>query len=504
MSAMTSKVKSTGAANALISFINASPTAWHAVHNAAALLESAGFRRVEEGSNWEKDLAGGSKVFYTRNQSTLLAFTVPKAGFKPGTGVSVVATHTDSPNLRVRPISKRSKVGYLQVGVETYGGGIWHSWFDRDLSLAGRVVVSSQSSGSSDPSTKDKDTRTIDSHKYTSQLIKIKRPILRIPTLAIHLDRGVNDNFKFNNETEFIPILGLISSQLNAGKPAVVNTKDDSDDDDKKPTVGSGSGSVVANNHHPGLLDLLAQELGVGVEAIQDFELALYDTQPSCLGGLNNEFIFSPRLDNLMSTFSAVEALIRSSSENSIQELEGNINAIVCFNHEEVGSVSSTGAESSMLPNFLSRLSPTPSEHAATVGRSFLISADVGHAVHPNYTSKHEENHRPVMNGGIALKTNAKQRYTTDAWGSFLIRKLVERKGGNVQEFSSRNDMPCGSTVGPMLSKIGVRTVDVGMPILSMHSCRETGGAHDVQRCIDLFQSFFEGFATLDKDLQVV
>jgi len=152
----------------------------------------------------------------------------------------------------------------------------------------------------------------------------------------------------------------------------------------------------------------------------------------------------------------------------------------------------------------LSRLSPTPGEHAATVSRSFLISADVGHAVHPNYSDKHEQNHRPVMNGGIALKTNAKQRYTTDAWGSFLVRKLVERKGGRVQEFSSRNDMPCGSTVGPMLSKIGVRTVDVGMTILSMHSCRETGGAHDVQSYIDLFQSFFEGFATLDKDLQVV
>ncbi|KAG8880249.1 hypothetical protein FRB97_000961 [Tulasnella sp. 331] len=484
---MTSKMTSTSAANALVTFINASPTAWHAVHNASALLEKAGFKRVEEGSNWEKDLEGGSKVFYTRNQSTLLAFTVPKAGFKPGTGVSAPTCAFAHGNLADFEID--------QVGVETYGGGIWHSWFDRDLSLAGRVVVANQSSAST------KDSRTIDSHKFTSKLVKINRPILRIPTLAIHLDRGVNDNFKFNNETEFIPILGQISAQLNGKRAKQVEKMGDSSDDDDKLQTG---GSVVANNHHLGLLDLLAEELGVGVDAIQDFELATYDTQPSCLGGLNNEFIFSPRLDNLMSTFSAVEAIIRSSSQSSLQELEGNINAIICFNHEEVGSVSSTGAESSMLPNFLSRLSPTPSEHATTISRSFLISADVGHAVHPNYTAKHEENHRPVMNGGIALKTNAKQKYTTDAWGSFLIRKLVERKGGNVQEFSSRNDMPCGSTVGPMLSKIGVRTVDVGMTILSMHSCRETGGAHDVQSYIDLFQAFFEGFATLDKDLQVI
>ncbi|KAG8949345.1 hypothetical protein FRC00_008181, partial [Tulasnella sp. 408] len=372
-------------------------------------------------------------------------------------------------------------------GVETYGGGIWHSWFDRDLSLAGRVIVSSKSSESTnDPAALP---------KFTSKLVRIDRPVLRVPTLAIHLDRGVNDAFKFNRESEFIPILGLISSQLNGAQASAPSKKDD--DSDSEPSTPSPS------KHHPALLQLLAEELSVAPEDVEDFELQLYDTQPACLGGVNNEFIFSPRMDNLYSTFSAVEGLINFANQTSFGELEGNVNAIALFNHEEIGSVSTTGAESSLVPNFLSRLSPTPAQLASTISKSFLVSADMGHAVHPNYTAKYEENHRPKMNQGVVLKVNANQRYATDAWGSFLIRKLVERKGGKVQEFEVRNDMPCGSTVGPMLSKMGVRTVDVGMAMLSMHSIRETAGSEDVQNYIDLFQSFFEGFTSLDKNLRV-
>ncbi|KAG8893839.1 hypothetical protein FRB99_001674, partial [Tulasnella sp. 403] len=398
------------AAKAFLNFVNASPTPFHAVQSASQLLEKAGFRKVEEGANWEQDLKAGAKVYFTRNQSSLLAFTVPAGGFKPGTGVSIVATHTDSPNFRIRPVSKRSKAGYMQVGVETYGGGIWHTWFDRDLSIAGRVIVSSPIGASNAP-------------RFSSKLIRVERPILRIPTLAIHLDRSVREGFKFNAETETIPILGLISSQLNGTQRSV--TKDDDSDSDKDTPIPPGN-----PKHHPALIELLADELSVSPQEIHDFELQLYDTQPSTIGGINNEFIFSPRMDNLYSSFSAVEGLIRFASEISVGELEGNVNAIALFNHEEIGSVSSTGAESSIIPNFLSRLSPTPAAHASTVARSFLISADMGHAVHPNYTSKYEENHRPAMNGGVVLKINANQRYATDAWGSFLIRKLAERKGG--------------------------------------------------------------------------
>ncbi|PPQ67807.1 hypothetical protein CVT26_007054 [Gymnopilus dilepis] len=469
------------AATRFLKFVNASPTPFHAVHNAALRLEKAGFQKIREKDEWEKTIQPGGKYYFTRNQAALVAFTLPQK-WKEGAGLSIVATHVDSPNLKVRPISKRSKSGYLQVGVETYGGGIWHSWLDRDLSVAGRVVIA-EGNGS-----------------FRSQLIKVDRPILRIPTLAIHLDRNVNAEFKFNQETEFVPILGLINSELNG---AASRPESDSDKEDKQPAKGPKVASSVQENHHAALLSLLASELSIAPEEIHDFELSLYDTQPATLGGINNEFIFSPRMDNLVSSFCAVEALAESVSSQTSTPLEGNVNCIALFNHEEIGSVSNSGAESSLLPSLLNRLSPTPSSLAQSITRSFLISADMGHSVHPNYTSKHEEKHRPLINGGVVIKTNAKQRYATDAISTFIVKQLIERKGGKVQEFETRNDMPCGSTVGPMLSKIGIRTVDVGNAMLSMHSIRETAGSHDVQSAIDLFSSFFEGFAELDKSLTV-
>lgn len=461
---------SSEAARRFIAFVNASPTPFHAVHNASLRLESSGFTKIREADDWEKTLQPRGKYYFTRNQSSLVAFTIPP-NWKPGAGLSIVATHVDSPNLRVRPISKREKIGYLQVGVETYGGGIWHSWFDRDLSLAGRVVVTQQDG------------------TFQSKLIKVDRPLLRIPTLAIHLDKNVNDNLKFNQETEFVPIIGLVAETLNKTPK-----------DDKKSNATAAS---IQGNHHPALLSVIADELSVSPEEIHDFELHLYDTQPSVLGGVNNEFMFSPRMDNQVCSFCAVDAISTYATSSDFNLLEGNVNCIALFNHEEIGSVSTSGAESSLIPSLLQRLSPTPALLSQSVARSFLVSADMGHAIHPNFTSKHEDNHQPNMNGGIVIKTNAKQKYASDAIGSFLVKKLVERKGGKVQEFEARNDMACGSTVGPMLSKLGLRTVDVGNAMLSMHSIRETAGSHDVQNAIDLFTSLFEGFAELDKTLTV-
>jgi aspartyl aminopeptidase len=456
------------AAARLLSFVNASPTPFHAVHNAIQRLEKVGFSKLRESESWDQVIKPGGKYFFTRNQTTLLAFSLPQ-DWKQGTGLSIVATHIDSPNLRIRPISKRTKAGYLQVGIETYGGGIWHSWLDRDLGIAGRVITANKSG------------------EFRSRLIKIDKPVLRIPTLAIHLDRNVNDKFVFNQETEFVPILGLIAGQLNAtSEPSKADAED-------------AKASSITDNHHPALLSLLASELSVAPEEIHDFELQLYDTQPSQLGGVANEFIFSPRMDNQFSSFCALDALVGNLSSNSL--LEGNVNCIALFNHEEIGSVSSTGAESNLIPSLLSRLSPTPDLLAQSINKSFLVSCDMGHAIHPNYMSKHEENHQPRINGGVVIKTNAKQRYSSDALGSFLVKKLIERKGGKVQEYEARNDMPCGSTVGPALSTIGLRVVDVGCAMLSMHSIRETAGTNDVQSCIDFFQSFFEGFAQLDAKL---
>jgi aspartyl aminopeptidase len=326
---------------------------------------------------------------------------------------------------------------------------------------------------------------------YTSRLVKIDRPLLRIPTLAIHLERSSASDFKFNTETEFTPILGLLASNLNAPADKVQSTGEN-----------EHTASDIRDNHHPALLALLADEMSVKPEEIHDFELQLYDAQPSVLGGLQNEFIFSPRMDNLFSSFAAVEAISDSVSSNRFP-LEGNVNCIALFNHEEIGSVSTTGAESSLIPSLLQRLSPSPALLAQSIAKSLLVSADMGHAVHPNYASKHEDNHRPQINGGIVIKTNAKQRYASDAIGTFIVKKLLEKKGGKVQEFEVRNDMPCGSTVGPMLSKLGMRTVDVGCAMLSMHSIRETAGSHDVQHTIDFFTSFFEGLAALDVQLLV-
>ncbi|KAF8815788.1 aspartyl aminopeptidase [Phlegmacium glaucopus] len=469
------------AATRFLKFVNASPTPFHAVHNASIHLEKAGFLKIRETDGWEKVVKPGGKYYYTRNQAALIAFTLPQ-NWQHGSGLSIVATHVDSPNLRIKPISKRSKSEYLQVGVETYGGGIWHSWLDRDLSIAGRVVISEKSGG------------------FNSKLVKVDQPILRIPSLAIHLDRTVNESFQFNQQTEFIPILGLIESQLNT---PTATSKSDNDKDDNVVNPGPKVASSIQENHHPALLALLSSHLSVSPEEIHEFDLSLYDTQPAVLGGINNEFIFSARMDNLVSSFCAVEALADSVTAQYFPTFEGNVNCIALFNHEEVGSVSSSGAESNLVPSLLNRLSPTPASLAQSISRSFLISADMGHALHPNYTSKHEENHKPIINGGIAIKTNAKQRYATDAISAFIVKQLVERKGGKVQEFVARNDMPCGSTVGPFLSKIGIRTVDVGNPMLSMHSIRETAGSHDVQSAIDLFSAFFEGFSALDNALTV-
>ncbi|KAJ3484345.1 hypothetical protein NLI96_g5712 [Meripilus lineatus] len=461
------------AARRLLDFVNASPTPFHAIQVASARLDKAGFEKVKETDDWEKDLKGGGKYYFTRNQSALLAFTIPQ-NWAPGSGVSIIATHVDSPNLRIRPVSKKSQAGYLQVGVETYGGGIWHSWLDRDLSLAGRVILVDKNGA------------------YSSKLVRVDRPVLRIPTLAIHLDRDVNTSLKFNQETEFIPIAGLMEAELNSpGK-----SKSDG------ASVTTKASSIQAN-HHSALLSLLADELSVAAEEIHDFEIHLYDVQPSTLGGINNEFIFSPRMDNQFSSFAALDAIASFGTSQLFPTLEGNVNCIALFNHEEIGSVSTTGAESSLIPSLLERLSPTPASLAQSLARSFLISCDMSHAIHPNYTQKHEGNHAPKMNGGVVIKTNAKQRYASDAIGSFLIKQLVERKGGNVQEYEVRNDMACGSTVGPHLSKMGVRTVDIGFAMLSMHSIRETAGSKDVQYAIDLFKEFFEGFVPLDKNLTV-
>lgn len=407
----------------------------------------------------------------------------------------MVGAHTDSPCLRLKPVSKKTAAGFLQVGVETYGGGIWHSWFDRDLSVAGRVLVKDGKGG------------------FEQRLVKVDKPILRIPTLAIHLHRA--SEFNPNKETELFPITGLVAAELN--KPT---------DEAKTEEEASGKAEegdfqplkAVTERHHLPIVELVAAEAGVSAEDIADFELVLYDTHKSCLGGLSDEFIFSPRLDNQEMTFCSVQGLIASVSGPKASSLasDPSIRLIACFDHEEIGSTSAQGADSNLLPAVLRRLSvlgsdsssssPESSAFEQTLSRSFLVSADMAHSVHPNYAGKYESSHQPEMNKGVVIKINANQRYATNSPGIVLVREAARLADPPVplQLFVVRNDSPCGSTIGPMLSaKMGVRTLDLGNPQLSMHSIRETGGSADVEHGIGLFDSFFRNYGVLEGKILV-
>ncbi|CAD6927979.1 unnamed protein product [Tilletia controversa] len=497
------------AALRFLRYVDASPTPFHATAVSARMLQDAGFERLRESEPWEGKVKKGGRYFFTRNQSALVAFAVGHK-FRPGNGVHLVGAHTDSPNFHIKPVSTKKKEGYLQCSVETYGGGLWSTWFDRDLSLAGRVIVADSKSNKS----------------FSSQLIHIRRPILRIPTLAIHLNRTANDAFKFNQEDNMVPILGLEAAKT-LNKPVSSDSAAETDPSAAEVHESAVGSPTMQSKHHPAFLELIANELSVPVEAIQDFELSLYDVQPAAIGGLNNEFIHSPRLDNQMSCFCATEALINSLSPSSTDSkttstdeplsLSSSIRAIALFDNEEVGSVSTHGAESNMLASTVRRLASMPIEgieiqesewRSATaferaIAKSFLISSDMAHGFHPNYSSSYEDNHRPRINGGPVIKTNAKQRYASTAPTTFLLRRLAKLADVPLQEFEVRNDMPCGSTIGPMMSKTGIRTVDLGNPQLSMHSIRETCGSGDVELKIRLFESFFNRFEGVDGELTV-
>lgn len=433
----------------------------------------------------------------------------------------MVGAHTDSPCLRIKPVSKRTADGFLQVGVETYGGGMWHTWFDRDLAVAGRVMVKGNDGG------------------MEMRLVRVRKPILRIPNLAVHFGGSVP--FEFNKEAQLFPITGLVSAELNrTGKTGEDAKRDEADT--KADEAGYEPLKAPTQRHHPYLIELISSEAGCSPADILDFELVLHDTQPSCIGGLNDEFVFSARLDNLGMTYCAVEGLLQSVSSPSALQNDSTIRLIACFDHEEIGSTSAQGADSNMLPAVLRRLScihasPTPSsdtseksydhvEHSdtstayeQTCSTSFLVSADMAHSVNPNYSGKYEPEHKPEMNAGTVIKVNANVRYATNSPGIVLLQECARRAtptsyqvpgktstsgGVPLQLFVVRNDSPCGSTIGPMLSaSLGVRTIDVGNPQLAMHSIRETSGAYDVAHGVNLFDSFFEHYGALEPKVLV-
>ncbi|KAJ2477164.1 hypothetical protein IWW56_004500 [Coemansia sp. RSA 2131] len=455
----------------LVDFVNKSPSPFHAIDVCRKWLCGANFTELKEKQSWCGVIKPNGRYFFTRNGSSIVAFAVG-GKFRPGNGTSIVAAHSDSPCLKLKPVSRKSGSGFLQVGVQLYGGGLWHTWFDRDLSVAGRVMVRDGAGG------------------YSGRLVAIEEPIMRIPSLAIHMDRTANEAFKFNKETHLTPILATVSKALNG-------TDSNAGSDTEKPA------------HHAVLLERIAKQLDVSVGDISDFELCLYDTQKAAIGGLLNELIYAARLDNLNSSYCAIEGLINSLDGEHALEDDSHVRLVTLFDNEEVGSTSAYGANSALLESALRRIQASCdgvnlTSFEESIANSYMISSDVTHAVHPNYSEKHEENHRPELQKGPAIKTNANQRYATTSVTSTILKDIAKRNGIPMQEFVVRNDSSCGSTIGPMLSaQLGLRTVDIGNPLLAMHSIREVCGADDVGMLVKLFEHFFSEFAALDAKINV-
>mmetsp|Transcript_7790 Transcript_7790/g.10646 ORF Transcript_7790/g.10646 Transcript_7790/m.10646 type:complete len:484 (-) Transcript_7790:391-1842(-) len=466
-------------------FLSSSPDPYHAVKNVISKLEGVGYVRLSKREPFSGKLEPGGKYYYTLNKTTLVAFAVgPK--YKPGNGFKVIGGHTDSPNLKVRPRSKRSAAsGCIQLGVDCYGGGLWHTWFDRDLGISGRVLVREKKE---------------EEDKVVQKFVKIDKPVARVSTLCIHLQSADERRaFQVKKEDHLMPILGTQTALENGVKDQL--------------TGGDGAGDDAwRKEQEPLLLKLLASELDVDVKDIADFELNLFDTQPATLGGVTSEFLYSARLDNLATCFVSCEALA-DYTDSEVFKDDCEISLVALFDHEEVGSDSAQGAGSPVMAEAVKRISTALSPdqgslnldiYGASIRKSFVLSVDMAHAVHPNYASKHEKYHSPKMNAGVVIKANQNQRYATNTITGFLMREIARKAGlMPLQEFVVRNDCPCGTTIGPIISaNTGMRTIDIGMPQLSMHSCREVMGIADLTNCLELFKAFFQYFRKIDNNLE--
>lgn len=420
----------------LLTFLNDSPSPFHAVKSLSVLLGSAGFTPHNLAQSWAESGAESDKLYVTRNDSSLIAIrrgssTITECGLR------IIGAHTDSPCLRIKPQPDIRRAGTVQLGVEIYGGVLLAPWFDRDLSIAGRISA-----------------RRPDGTR-ASLLVDFKRPVASIPSLAIHLNRDIHKNRSINPQEEVVPILC----------------------DGREHSVESFRDILLqqAKGQYPN--ESLAE--------VTDFELSLYDTQPAAQVGLNGDFLASARLDNLLSCYVGLQALLNARTDQTI--------ILVCNDHEEVGSTSSAGAQGPFLKQVLERLTKNREELSATLSHSVLISSDNAHAVHPNYESKHDPQHRPQLNQGPVIKFNANQRYATTSDTAALFRDLCREAQVPVQSIAMRSDMACGSTIGPLTSAVvGIDTVDIGAPQLAMHSIRETTGWQDPAFLYRALLAFFE------------
>ena len=419
-------------------FIQASPSSYHAAAETARQLVEAGFSRIDEADAWPALENGVPFRGVLVRDGAVVAWAVP-AGADASTPFRIVGAHTDSPGFKLKPKPTTGVAGWLQAGVEVYGGPLLNSWLDRELELAGRVV-------------------TVDGAEH---LVR-SGPLLRIPQLAIHLDRGVNnEGLKLDKQRGTAPVWG----------------------------VGDATEA-----------DLLARVVeGSGVEPadIAGYDLVTCDTQAPHVFGANGSLFASPRLDNLSSVYAGLHALIEQAGGER-QPAAGHIDVLVAFDHEELGSESRSGANGPILDDVLTRIGAAlgagVDDRRRAFAASWCVSADAGHAVHPNYPEKHDPANRPIAGGGPLLKINANQRYATDAHGAALWAKLCEAAGVPYQEFVSNNDVPCGTTIGPLTAtRLGIRTVDVGVALLSMHSARELCHVDDPAALSGALSAFYEG-----------
>ena len=428
--------------NRLLSFLDASPVNFLAVKNIADMLEAGGFRRLDPCQPLGA-VKAGDRFFVTKNNSSIYAFRI---GSQPlaEAGFHMICAHSDSPTFRIKPNAEMlCEGGLVKLNTEVYGGPIMSTWFDRPLTLAGRVIVRSQ-----------------DVMRPDTMLLHIKRPLLQISNLAIHFNRQVNDGVKLSRQKDVLPLLGQITSQLEAGNL---------------------------------LLNVILEELGkqrpVSREDILDFDLYLADTAPACTFGVHNEFISSGRLDDLSMCFAGLEAILAAADSDTTQVLG-------IFDNEETGSQTKQGAGSPFLSYMLRRIalaqSGTEEAYYQAVERAFMISADNAHAWHPNYPEKYDPTNHPMLGGGPVIKFNAAQKYASDAASAAVFAGICAKAGVPCQRFVNHSDVAGGSTLGNILaSSIPLRGVDMGNAILAMHSCRETGSVRDHEYCVKVFTEFY-------------
>ncbi|MEW2401620.1 M18 family aminopeptidase [Streptomyces sp. NPDC046862] len=423
----------------LMTFLAASPSPYHAVANAAERLEKAGFRQVAETDAWDGTTAGGR---YVLRGGAIVAWYVPE-GAEPHTPFRVVGAHTDSPNLRVKPRPDSGAHGWRQVAVEVYGGPLLNSWLDRDLGLAGRLSL------------RDGSTR----------LVNIDRPLLRVPQLAIHLDRSVSaEGLKLDKQRHLQPVWGL--------------------------------GNDVRDGD---LIAFLEHEAGLPAGEVTGWDLMTHSVEAPAYLGRDQELVAGPRMDNLLSVHAGTAALVAIATAEAAGDLElPCVPVLAAFDHEENGSQSDTGADGPLLGSVLERSvfarGGSYEDRARSFAGTICLSSDTGHAVHPNYAERHDPTHHPRAGGGPILKVNVNNRYATDGSGRAVFAAACEKAGVPLQSFVSNNAMPCGTTIGPITAaRHGIKTIDIGVAILSMHSVRELCGADDPFLLANALTAFLEG-----------